>query len=229
MSIRNDDSMDSGTQTDETATRVLDAARDSVLRHRGRRVTLAEVAREAGVSRPTVYRRWPDMDNVMRDLMTREVDRIVNAVTSTTPLHSGPGFHAAVDQVVRIAAAMRDDELFAVLWQAAASPAKGESVRDYMTPYVFDRLGQSQRSLLRLLADGIADAQSDGEVRAGDPEKLAAMVLLITQSAVQSRSLVEPILGDDWTVELHHALTAYLHNPQSGPLHGPDVPEPENF
>lgn len=219
MSIRNVRSSDSSSDADETSDRVLDATRAAVLRHRGRRVTLAEVARDAEVSRPTVYRRWPDMDALLRDLMTREVGRIVDAVTETTPLHTRVGFDATVDQVVRIAAAMRDDELFAVLWSARA---------DFMTPYVFDRLGQSQRGLLKLLADGIAEAQRDGHVRAGDPEKLSAMVLLITQSAVQSRSLVEPILGDDWSIELHHALSAYLHNPQSGPLRGPRDTEPEH-
>ncbi|GAB17258.1 putative TetR family transcriptional regulator [Gordonia effusa NBRC 100432] len=201
MSIRNDYSRNPSSEVDEIAHRVLDAARTAVLRHQGRRVTLAEVAREAGVSRPTVYRRWPDMDTLLRDLMTREVGRIVAAVTETTPLHTGPRFDATIDQVVRIAAAMRDDELFAVLWTARS---------DFMTPYVFDRLGESQRGLLRLLADGISDGQRDGHIRAGDPDKLAAMVLLITQSAVQSRPLVEPILGDDWTIELHHALSAYL-------------------
>ncbi|MFW0789954.1 TetR/AcrR family transcriptional regulator [Gordonia sp. CPCC 205333] len=201
MSIRNDTPHNSGSGADEIADRVLDAARMAVLRHQGRRVTLAEVAREAGVSRPTVYRRWPDMDTLLRDLMTREVGRIVTAVTETTPLHTGPRFDATVDQVVRIAAAMRDDDLFTVLWTARS---------DFLTPYVFDRLGESQRGLLRLLADGISDGQHDGHIRSGDPDKLAAMVLLITQSAVQSRSLVEPILGDDWTIELHYALSAYL-------------------
>ena len=217
MSIRNDHSSVPSSAGDEIADRVLDSTRAAVLRHQGRRVTLAEVARDAGVSRPTVYRRWPDMDALLRDLMTRDVGRSVEAVTETTPLHTGPGFDATVDQVVRIAAAMRDDELFAVLWTARS---------DFMTPYVFDRLGQSQQGLLRLLADGIADAQRDGHVRPGDPDKLAAMVLLITQSAVQSRSLVEPILGDDWTIELHHALAAYLHNPQSGPFPRPQTPRP---
>ncbi len=39
---------------------ILDAARSCVLDFGLRRTTLAEVARRAGVSRPTVYRRWPD-------------------------------------------------------------------------------------------------------------------------------------------------------------------------
>ncbi len=59
---------------------VLDAARECLLRSGGRRVTVSEVARRAGVSRPTVYRRWPDISKILRGLLTREVLSIVDAV-----------------------------------------------------------------------------------------------------------------------------------------------------
>ncbi|QKT08924.1 TetR/AcrR family transcriptional regulator [Gordonia sp. X0973] len=210
MSIRNAGSgefvSETGTSTssDELGTRVLDAAREEILRQQGRKVSLADVARAAGVSRPTVYRRWADLDAVVRDLCHREITRIVAAVQATTPLRTRSGFGAAIDQIVRVAGAIRDDELFAQLWSTRP---------DFWQPYVFDRLGTSQRSLLRLLADGIEQGQADGWVRDGEPDKLAAMVLLITQSAVQSRSLVEPILGEEWSTELHRALASYLQIP----------------
>ncbi|GED96180.1 TetR/AcrR family transcriptional regulator [Gordonia crocea] len=209
MSIRNADSTDPPVDTaagpgDELGTRVLDAAREEILRQRGRKVSLADVARVAGVSRPTVYRRWPDLDAVVRDLCSREINRIVAAVGATTPLRTRTGFAAAIDQIVRVAGAIRDDELFAELWRGQP---------EFLQPYVFDRLGSSQRSLLRLIATRIEQGQTDGWVREGDPEKLAAMVLLITQSAVQSRAVVEPILGEDWSTELHRALASYLELP----------------
>ncbi|MFT4200769.1 TetR/AcrR family transcriptional regulator [Gordonia sp. (in: high G+C Gram-positive bacteria)] len=209
MSIRNADSPESVAEQaaatgDELRTRVLDAAREEILRQQGRKVSLADVARAAEVSRPTVYRRWPDLDAVVRDLCHREITRIVAAVQATTPLRTRSGFAPAIDQIVRVAAAIRDDELFAELWRGRP---------DFLQPYVFDRLGSSQRSLLRLLAEGIEAGQGDGWVREGDPDKLAAMVLLITQSAIQSQALVEPILGEDWSTELHHALASYLQHP----------------
>ncbi len=210
MSVRNPDSPESapeGVATgpgDELGARVLDAAREEILRQRGRKASLAEVARAAGVSRPTVYRRWPDLDAVVRDLCHREITRIVAAVQATTPLRTGTGFTPAIDQIVRVAGAIRDDELFAELWRGQP---------EFLQPYVFDRLGASQRSLLRLIAGSIEAGQADGWVRRGDPDKLAAMVLLITQSAVQSRAVVEPILGDEWSAELHRALASYLEHP----------------
>src|SRR4051794_38620345 len=51
---------------------VLDAVRDCVLAVGVRRTTLTDVARRAGVSRMTLYRRWPDVRTLVGDLMTRE-------------------------------------------------------------------------------------------------------------------------------------------------------------
>src|SRR5256885_1719652 len=51
---------------------VLDAARDCVLAVGVRRTTLTDIARRAGVSRMTLYRRWPDVRTIVADLMTRE-------------------------------------------------------------------------------------------------------------------------------------------------------------
>ena len=60
MSISNDEQPDVGD-------RILDAAASCVLAFGVERVTLAEIARRAGVSRPTVYRRWPDTRSVIAD------------------------------------------------------------------------------------------------------------------------------------------------------------------
>src|SRR5690349_23687196 len=64
---------------------VLDAARDCVLAVGVRRTTLTDVARRAGVSRMTLYRRWPDVRTLVGDLMTREW---VNTATDAIPLRA---------------------------------------------------------------------------------------------------------------------------------------------
>ena len=118
------------------------------------------MARAAGVSRPTVYRRWADLDAVVRDLCQREISRIVAAVQATTPLRTRSGFAPAIDQIVRVVGAIRDDELFSELWRGQP---------EFLLPYVFDRLGSSQLSLLNLIAESIEQGQADGWVREGDP------------------------------------------------------------
>lgn len=204
MSIRNEDA------GDDVGDQVLDAARTCLVRSDGRKVTIAEVAREAGVSRPTVYRRWPDMAELLRALLTREVAGVVAAVTGTTPLRTrgADDLDATIDQVVRVVAALRDDELVAVLWREQ---------RDFMTPYVFDRFGTSQLGVLEVLTQMVARGQEREQIRDGDPRKLASMVLLMAQTAIQSRALVESILGDDWRGELHHALASYLRAADDSP------------
>ena len=53
--------------------RILTAAASCVIDFGVERVTLAEIARRAGVSRPTVYRRWPDTRSVLAALLTRHI------------------------------------------------------------------------------------------------------------------------------------------------------------
>ncbi len=58
---------------------------------------------------------------------------------------------------------------------------------------------------------GSRTLQRVGEVRRGNPDQLAAMALLVTQSAIQSRPMVADLLpGRVWRRELVHALDGYL-------------------
>ena len=63
VSIRN------GSAADEN---LLTATRECVLAVGWRRTTMTDVARRAGVSRMTVYRRWPDMAALTSDVLARE-------------------------------------------------------------------------------------------------------------------------------------------------------------
>ncbi len=179
---------------------VLDAARDCLLRTEGRKVTLAEVARVAGVSRPTVYRRWTDMFEVTRALLTREVLEIIENVAGQGSL-SRPTLDGLVDVIVEVVDAIRNNDLITILFREQ---------RDIMAPYAFDRFGTSQQGMLALLSDAIAYGQEKSQVRPGDPKHLASMVLLISQSGIQSRGLVDSTLGEQWKPELRHAVAAYL-------------------
>ncbi|MGK9269710.1 TetR/AcrR family transcriptional regulator [Williamsia muralis] len=180
------------------ADRVLDAARTCLVRAEGGKITLAEVARLAGVSRPTVYRRWPDVQSVTADLVTREMSRVI---AGEPP--QGTSLGDKVERIVAVADAIRHNDLFAALWSEPSAA---------LAPYVFVRFGRSQQAVLALLNRTIADGQRRGDIRDGDPDQLATMVLLICQSTIQSHAIVEPILGERWSPELRHALMSYLRS-----------------
>jgi AcrR family transcriptional regulator len=177
--------------------RILDAAASCVRDYGIDRVTLAEVARRARVSRPTIYRRWPDTQSVLAALLTRRITGVLQEIP-----RGGSGRVALVQRVVAVAARLRDDDLMTAVLHSAPEMAM---------VYIAERLGTSQQILIDALAADIRAAQADGSVRQGDPRQLAAMVLLIAQSTIQSGQIVETILPVDALAdELTYTLNGYL-------------------
>ncbi len=60
---------------------------------------------------------------------------------------------------------------------------------ELLMPYIFDRLGTSQRMALGFIAGQIVAGQRDGSIREGDATTMAATVLLAVQSLVLSARL----------------------------------------
>ncbi|OBK27391.1 transcriptional regulator [Mycobacterium asiaticum] len=188
LSMSNDPNWDTGD-------RILAAAASCVVDFGADRVTLAEIARRAGVSRPTVYRRWPDTQSIMSTLLTNHVTDVMRAVP-----FDGNDREALVRQVVAVADRLRRDELI-------MSVLHSELARVYIT----ERLGTSQLFLIEGLAARLELAQQAGSIRAGDPRQLATMILLIAQSTIQSADIVKPILDDEaLAAQLTYTLNGYL-------------------
>jgi AcrR family transcriptional regulator len=179
----------------DTGDRILAAAASCVVDFGVDRVTLAEIARRAGVSRPTVYRRWSDTPSVVAALLTRHVTDVMR----DAPL-LGDDRESLVRQIVTVADLLRQDQLvMSVLHSELAAT------------YITERLGTSQRMLIEALAARLRVAQRHGSVRSGDPVQMATMVLLIAQSTIQSARIVEPMLGADaLAAELAYSLNGYL-------------------
>ena len=177
--------------------RILDAAADCVLAFGVERVTLAEIARRAGISRPTVYRRHPDTRSILASLLTMRITRALDAVPS-----AGVGRSPLVQRMVGVAQLVRrDDVIMSVLHEAP----------DLAMFYLSERLGTSQQILLDTVAGEIKSAQDEGSVRAGEARQLAVMSLIITQSTILSAQMVEPILpAENLVAELTLALNGYL-------------------
>ncbi|MET8246383.1 TetR/AcrR family transcriptional regulator [Streptomyces sp. NPDC005202] len=170
---------------------VLDAVRDCVLAVGVRRTTLTDVARRAGVSRMTLYRRWPDVRSLVGDLMTREW---VAVATGSMP-ERRPETDARtliVDGLVAGVEAFRAHPLFRKI--VDVDP-------ELLLPYVLDRRGASQEALLGLLADALREGHADGSVRPGHPQRQARSLLLIVQSFTLSLRTMTDEDDPDLTTE----------------------------
>jgi AcrR family transcriptional regulator len=175
--------------------RILTAAASCVVDFGVDRVTLAEIARRAGVSRPTVYRRWPDTPSIVATLLTRHITDVMREA----PL-LGDDRESLVRQIVTVADLLRRDRLVMSVLHSELAPI-----------YITERLGTSQHMLIDALAARLRVAQRGGSVRAGDPVQMATMVLLIAQSTIQSAQIVEPILdAEALAAELACSLNGYL-------------------
>jgi AcrR family transcriptional regulator len=177
--------------------RLLDAARECVLAVGVRRTTVTDVARRAGVSRMTLYRRFPDLEGLLSALMTREFGRLVangrnSAAEATTR-------ERVVAMVVQGSRALAGDPLFARLLDVDP---------ELLLPYVTVRLGGMQR--MAVAAATAELAAHDDSIRTDvPPEVLAAGIELIARGFVlAARGALEPAL-DPWA-ELGRAVDGYL-------------------
>lgn len=87
------------------ADRILDAAHRLVLRTGARKLSLAEVATLAGISRPTLYRYFASKDDLLDALGKREYQRFRTSMEAAMSSVSGTArIEAAVDVVARFLA-----------------------------------------------------------------------------------------------------------------------------
>lgn len=164
---------DSGPRAGDDA--LLDAARECVLAVGLRRTTLTDVARRAGVSRMTMYRRWPDMASLIADLMTREWSGL--ARTAAEEATGDTARDRIVDGLVRAVSGLRTNPVFRRIVELDP---------EILLPYLVDRRGSSQDHILDQLVGLLRDGQADGSVRAGEPALLARTAVLTAHGFVIS-------------------------------------------
>ncbi|MBB4926379.1 TetR/AcrR family transcriptional regulator [Kitasatospora kifunensis] len=151
--------------------RILDAAYQLLLTIGMQRITMADIARQAGVSRATLYRRWGGVREVLGTLTTRVWTELAE---SAFPLAQAPDGRAhVVDGVTRLVAAIRVHPLLRKIIELDP---------DFLTPYLLKRRGTNTNHQLAMLEVGLRAGIADGSIRAGDPALLARAVLLTAWS-----------------------------------------------
>jgi AcrR family transcriptional regulator len=177
---------------------LLDAARACVLAVGVRRTTFSDVARRAGVSRMTLYRRYPDLEALLAALMTREFGRLI-AEAREHAAELPTTRERVVATVVHGARELAGDPLFGRL--VDLDP-------ELLLPYVTVRLGGVQRIAVAGTAEDLA--ADDGSVRTdAPPEVLARGIELMTRGFVLAAHAERDAELDPWA-ELARAVDGYL-------------------
>lgn len=161
---------------------LLDAAYDSVMAVGVRRTTLTDVARRAGVSRMTVYRRFGDVAALIQGLMTREFSGVLtdavaaNAALPTVRERLATG---AADGVV----ALSGHPLFLRLLDVDP---------ELFLPYLVQRHGAFQHLVLDAFAALLAEGMEEGSIRRADPQGLAVALELMLRGWVIAARADDP-------------------------------------
>ncbi len=192
---------------------VLRAAYEGVLEIGLGRLTLAEVARRAEVSRMTVYRRYDDLDRLINALLVVEFGAVIAEASERAGREA-----TARGRLSR--------EVIHVTRRTAEHPLMRRILEldpEMLMPLVVDRLGSSHRIALDRLRVLLAAGQADGSIASGDVEAMALQVMSMSAIHVFSARAYDSVdpRGRRWP-ELERALDGYLRpSPQESPDGGP--------
>lgn len=180
---------------------LLDAVQACVLAVGVRRTTMTDVARRAGVSRMTLYRRYADVTSLMQALMTREFTQIIGEVEAeVAPLGS------ARERLVR-AAVLGVDRLT----RHALFLRIVDVDPELLLPYLTTRRGAFQKAVVGVLERHLAAGVAEGSVAVADPAAAARTIELALRGfAFQTLAAGAAAERDAELGELGRMLDAYL-------------------
>ncbi len=187
---------------------ILDAARACILSAGVHDTTLNDVARRAGVSRMTLYRRYSDIGSLISEVLGHEFARILREHT-TEPPHAPP--HAPPDP--RPARRRLVDTVLAVVRAFHADPLMHqvlEAEPEILMPYLINRFGSTQQIAVTLLAHRLDAGYRDGSIRTGSIAVQAHAIVLTAQAFIVSAAASGPVPVSRLLAELGEMLDAYL-------------------
>jgi AcrR family transcriptional regulator len=167
--------MVSHVEADSAAERILDAASTLIAAGGPAAANVSAIANEAGVSRMTVYRKFPDRHAILAALFNRELGAIV---AQTSGVEAPTQRDRIVESVTRSVSRINNHPLM----QAVLRHEPEE-----FTEWITGRLGATQRLARAVLREQIVEGQAasgDGSVRDGDPDSMSLTLVLVAQTFV---------------------------------------------
>jgi AcrR family transcriptional regulator len=177
--------------------RILDGARAVFCRKGVANSGLEEIAAELGVSKHTLYRRYPNKAALLEAVVGRDVGRFRDALLSAAAGKEGGG---ALDALRR--AAFRYVEIgssrdYAAFYLSVSAEAA-------VSPVFRERLASWSRDALEPLVGLVSTAQAAGELRPGDPGSVCGILVDLLEG-VNNRLR----LGEDAVVEVPSLLRLF--------------------
>ena len=161
--------------TDEVSNRLLDSAATLIVKGGPSALTVSAIADGAGVSRMTVYRKFPDKHAILAALFNREFGAIV---AQTSSIDAPTQRDRIVEAIAGSVTGINEHPLM----QAVLRHEPEE-----LTEWITGRLGGTQRMARTVLRDLIVQGQAgsgDGSIRAGNPDQLSLTLVLVAQTFV---------------------------------------------
>ncbi len=178
---------------------ILDAAVAEAAVHGIRRLSVVDVARRAGISRPTLYKHFPSKDALVAEAVRREAERLTSSVLDAAAGHDSPerALEAGILAALRLT---REhpllDRLIATEPESLVPLVLSDGgpvmllVRRTIERMVAEELGPSDAVTARRVADLLTRLLLSYALSAPDdpPEVVAAAVASIVAAGVESRS-----------------------------------------
>lgn len=195
---------------------ILAAVRAEVIAYGFRRATMTSVARRAGMSRATLYRRGATLDDLVREALVADFAAAASDALPQVPANEPAGEPANEPADGEAGAVTRDVIVRAAITTLEAlstefTQALIEHDPELLLPYLVERVGRSQRRILDALSAAIALAQLDGSVRDAPADVLAMGAMQALMPYLVSRRPLEQIAPRQvWLAEAAHLLDGYL-------------------
>jgi AcrR family transcriptional regulator len=179
---------------------IAEAVRESVLAVGVRRTTLTDVARRAGVSRMTLYRRVPDVETLLLEVMTRDLGALLSEI-EVAVARRRTARARLVALTVEAARRLPEEPLFQRVLDVDP---------ELVLPYLTVRIGSTQRLALGRVRRVIAEGHVDRSIRRGDPDVMAVSLLMTVLPWIVSARLFDEVGRSEALLELERGLDGWL-------------------